>query len=212
MPEFETSTGVGWRIEGFSATVVGTELCDGGTGTIDTVGSRLINSSCGGTLDLNGENNWLDGSQASQTISNKGMDNIVDASYKGNTSSQMLPTTVMTQTLNRGRQAFGTLTPDFIRNGTSPYYSDHDLFIWPQDFTDIYGYLFNVAADSNSWTGNYAAIPAAGYDLMYFNNMYMLGRTSTNQIYAGSNIPAGKGHCRFSRTRRLAITGFTCNG
>ena len=208
VPEFELATGVGWRIEGYAATILQTELCDGKTGVIDTMDSRLIDSDCGGTLDFNGENNWLDGGGAAQpNIVNKGMDNIYDGSQVQG-SSGMWSTTVMTQTLNRGRQAWGTLTPDFIRSGTAPYYSDHDLFIWPQDLTDIYGYEFNVVADSNSWTGNYAAIPVAGYDLMYFNNMYMLGRTNTNQIYAGSNIPAGKVLVYFSY-KCPSITTFT---
>ena len=70
----------------------------------------------------------------------------------------------------------GILTPDFVRNGTAPYYSDHDLFIWPEDFTDIFGTIINVVADTNSWTGNYAVIAAAS-DLNYFNDMYMLGRS-----------------------------------
>ncbi len=206
VPEFELATIAGWRIEGYSATVVATELCDGQTGVIDTNGSRFINSNCGGSLALNGENNWLDGGGVpNPNITNKGMDNIYEGSnHQG--SSGMWSTTVMAQTLNRGHQPFGTLTPDFIRNGTAPYYSDHDLFIWPQDFTDIYGYQFNVAADTNSWTGNYAAIPVGGYDLFYFNNMYMLGRPvfscntggNCNQIYAGQNIPAGPVLVEFS--------------
>jgi hypothetical protein len=206
--ELESATIAGWRMEGYAATTDQVELCDGQTGTIDTMHSRLINTGCGGTLVLNGEDNWLDGGGApNSNIVNKGMDNIYDGSqHQG--SSGMWSTAVMTQNLNRGRQAFGTLTPDFIRNGTTPYYSDHDLFIWPQDFTDIYGYLFNVAADTSSWTGNYAAIPVGGFDLMYFNNMYMLGRTSTNQIYAGSNIPAGKIMVYFSY-KCPTITSFT---
>ncbi len=212
-PEFESSgAGIGYRIEGYGGAGSGimqieqTELSAGKTTYLMTSNARYHNS--GGSMVIGGSNNWFDNVGTDSTIvSNVGMDNIVDGSY-GSTSSTMFPTTEMTQTLNRGRQAFGTLTADFIRNGTAPYYSDHDLWIWPQDFTDIYGYAFNVVPDASSWTGNYAAIPVAGYDLMYFNNMYMLGRTNTNQIYAGSNIPAGKISVYFSY-KCPSITTFT---
>ena len=192
VPESESFTGAGWRIDGYQATVVQTELCDGRTGSINTINSRFIQSNCGGTLDLNGSNNWLDGGNIpNANIVNLGMDNIYNgAQHQG--SSKMVVTTPQTQTLNRGQQAWGTLTPDFIRNGTAPYYSDHDLFIWPQDFTNTYSVNYAVVADTNSWTGNYAAILNSGpLDLFYFNNMYMMGRISTNQIIAGQNIPAG---------------------
>jgi len=100
--------------------------------------------------------------------------------------------TPQTQTLNRGRQAWGTLTPDFIRNGTAPYYSDHDLFFWPEDFANP-STIYSVVADTNSWTGNYVDIPSGG-DFYYFNTMYMLQRGTggnPNHILAGQNIPAG---------------------
>jgi len=52
VPEMEYVENEAWRIEGGSATVVSTELCDGQTGTIDTIDSRFINSNCGGGLRL----------------------------------------------------------------------------------------------------------------------------------------------------------------
>jgi hypothetical protein len=201
VPEMEYVENEAWRLEGGSATVVNTELCDGQVGTIDTIDSRFINSDCGGPLHLNGSDNWLDGGGASHNnIVNKGMDNIYSGS--GNQgSSGMRVTTPQTSTLNRGQQAWGTLTPDFVRNGTAPYYSDHDLFIWPQDFTDTSGVIYNVIADTNSWTGNYVDLPSGG-GFNYFNNMYMLGRTGSsspaNQIVVGSNIPAGPVVVEFS--------------
>jgi hypothetical protein len=140
------------------------------------------------------------------------MDNIYSGSGTQG-SSGMRVTTPQTSTLNRGQQAWGTLTPDFVRNGTAPYYSDHDLFIWPQDFTDPFGVIYNVIADSNSWTGNYVDIPSGG-DFNYFNNMYMLGRTGSsspaNQIVAGSNIPAGPVVVEFSY-KCPSITSFLVN-
>ena len=204
--------------------MVQTELCDGRTGSINTINSRFIQSNCGGTLDLNGSNNWLDGGNIpNANIVNAGMDNIYNgAQHQG--SSKMVVTTPQTQTLNRGQQAFGTWTTDFLRNGTDPYFSDHDLMIWPQDLTDIYGYNFKVVPDIDSIvSGNYAVIPAGGYDLTYFNNMYMLGRTATtncgtgsycNQIYAGGptpNIPAGPVQVQFS-AKCPVITTFTFSG
>jgi len=53
------------------------------------------------------------------------MDNIYVGSGSAG-STGMRVTTPQTSTLNRGQQAWGTLTPDFVRNGTAPYYSDHD--------------------------------------------------------------------------------------
>jgi hypothetical protein len=213
VPEMEYVENEAWRIEGGSATVVSTELCDGQTGTIDTIDSRFINSNCGGGLRLNGSGNWLDGAGGSNgNIVNQGMDNIYVGSGSAG-STGMRVTTPQTSTLNRGQQAWGTLTPDFVRNGTAPYYSDHDLFIWPQDFTDAFGVIYNVIADSNSWTGNYVDIPSGG-NFNYFNNMYMLGRTGSsspaNQIVAGSNIPAGPVVVEFSY-KCPSITSFLVN-
>jgi len=213
VPEMEYVENEAWRIEGGSATVVGTELCDGQTGTIDTIDSRFINSNCGGSLRMNGSGNWLDGGGNSiYSLVNNGMDNIYVGSG-GSTSTGMRVTTPQTSTLNRGQQAWGTLTPDFVRNGTAPYYSDHDLFIWPQDFTDAFGVIYNVIADSNSWTGNYVDIPSGG-NFNYFNNMYMLGRTGSsspaNQIVAGSNIPAGPVVVEFSY-KCPSLTSFLVN-
>ena len=201
-PEEETvgfSNTMGWRIEGRGMNFQSTEICAGQNGFIETSDSRYNQTDCGGTLYMGGVNNWIDGTAGiGVVVHNYGMDNIMDGNY-GTTSSSMIPTTEMTQTLNRGRQSFGTLTPDFLRSGTAPYYSDHDLFLWPQDFTDIYGYIFNVVQDSSSWTGLYAAIPSGGINITNFNNMYMLGRGENNNlIVAGQNIPAGPVLVEFS--------------
>ena len=217
-PEFESngSGSYGYRIEGSGGAgsgvmqINGTELSAGKTAYLMTSNARYPNS--GGDIVIGGSNNWFENVGTNSTIvSNVGMDNIVDASY-GSTSSTMFPTTEMTQTLNRGRNAFGTWTTDFLRNGTDPYFSDHDLMIWPQDLTDIYGYNFKVVPDTDSIvSGNYAVIPAGGYDLSYFNNMYMLQRTNNNRIYAGGttpNLPAGPVQVQFS-AKCPVITTFT---
>ena len=217
-PEFESAgTGsYGYRIEGEGGAgsgvmqIEGTELSAGKTAYLMTSNGRYHNS--GGSMVIGGSNNWFDNVGTDSTIvSNVGVDNIVDGSY-GSTSSTMFPTTEMTQTLNRGRQAFGTWTTDFLRNGTDPYFSDHDLMIWPQDLTDIYGYNFKVVPDIDSIvSGSYAVIPAGGYDLSYFNNMYMLQRTNNNRIYAGGttpNLPAAPVQVQFS-AKCPVITTFT---
>jgi hypothetical protein len=196
-PEFEPQApvGIGYRIEG----ATGMEFLDSNIAT--SGGSYIMTSdsfyhqiNCG-NCTIGGANNRVDGTVSGKTFTNLGVDNVIDA-YNTQTSSGMQTTVDFTQTLNRGRQPWGTLTPDFVQNGTAPYYNDHDLFVWPEDFTDAYGTIINVVADTNSWTGNYAVISSAS-DLNYFNTMYMLGRTGSsspaNQIVAGSNIPAGPG-------------------
>ncbi len=214
-PEMESSgSGIGYRIEGGSGggaatmQIDGTELSAGKTAYLMTKNARYHD--VGGNLVVGGSNNWIDGPGISNNnVTNLGMDNIIDAAV-GGTSSGMDVTTEQTQTLNRGRGAFGTLTTDFIRNGTAPYYNDHDLFFWPQDFTDTFGAIYSVVADTNSWTGNYVMLPS-GADFYYFNNMYMLQRGTggnPNQIVAGQNIPVGPVQVSFSY-KCPSITSFT---
>ena len=209
IPEFELATGVGYRFEGYQAYVVSTELCDGKTATVDTQNTRFVQSNCGGTLALNGSNNWLDGAGIPQpNIVNKGMDNHYHGT-QGQGSSGIWHTIPQAQTIERGDQPRGVLTPDFIRNGTLPYRSDRELWKWPQDFTNINGVLYSVVADSNSLTGNYVAIPNSGpLDLYYFNDEFMLGKGvsgctpntngNCNQMYAGTDFPAGPVLVEFS--------------
>jgi lysophospholipase L1-like esterase len=220
-PEFESNGfGIGYRIEGGSGAgaaafiVDGTELGSGKQTYLMTSNAKYRNSNAGAII-LGGSNNWIDNFGNGIAPTNLGMDNILDSSFRG-TSSGMITTTEQTETLNRGRESFGTLTPDFAFAGTAPYYNNHDLFIWPQDFTDIYGYHFSVVADVSSWTGNYVAVPSGGYDINYFNNMYMLGRAisscglngNCNQIYVGQNIPAGPVVVEFSY-KCPVLTSFT---
>lgn len=205
VPEFENGTGIGWRIEGQQNLVENTELCDGLTGYVETIISRFINTGCGGTLNMGGEGNQMDGGSAGATVNDLGMGNAVSGTYKGNTSSGMVPTVPMTATVNRGIQAWGTETHDFLRNGTLPYFGDKDLWFWPEDFTDSSGTVFTVTPDANSWTGKYLVVPSA-HDFAYFNNAYILGRVasgSTNQVMIGStlatgNVPAGPVTVEFS--------------
>ena len=213
VPEFETASGSGWRIEGSGMSADGLELC-GSASTIaylDTTNSTYRNTGCTyGTLNVYGNGNSVDyGSHFYTNAPNDyGEQNQITGQYLANPFKSHQPTVKLAFTPSRGSgYTSGVVTPDFITSGNAatPYPNQGDLMLWPED---MYSSAGIYSLDSASVTGR-SFSTTSGYQIGgggqgFFN-------LATYNIVVGTQVPAGNilfyaaVKCSTSTTATLAV-------
>ena len=198
MPEMENTTGsVGWRIMGQGMTVNRATLCStSAPGIIDTDFSTFSNTACGGNLYVYGETNTVNfsGNDTNTSymlgVTDGGAGNTVNGAYNSSPYQQRQATVNQAYTRSRGKDYVnGTVTPDFVRSGnvSTPYFSDKDLFFWPEDML-WNGAGANVFSDATSLTSRYIKIPSSAR-ISRFKG-FIGDNANIGNSAAGSQVPA----------------------
>lgn len=187
---------MGFRIDGSNNVLSNTQLASNAANYPAFIdGYNNTCNSCGPpqTLNVGGFKNVIHTTFAASTVNNNGFGNTVTASLASGTSPGQVPTQQVAQTVTKGSQPWGRLSPDFIRTGNvnTPYMNLDDLLILPGDVRWNGGASTLAYPDATSLTGQYSYTNGT-YSVFGFGNPTVSPLTGNTYNYVIGSTAAGK--------------------